>query len=285
MHYGHKVTLTTGVTQLIVDCVIEDGNPPDTKQTVRCVQRFKEARSSSTVGAVVAHASYLINLASREQPTHARSLRALGDELERCGRLGVDGLVLHPGAHLGRGSQKGVVHIANSLDRVLSRVSSGKTRLLLENTAGQGTYLGSLLAELAEIRQRCNDPAKIGFCLDTCHAFAAGAEIHRRPGLNRWFDEVDDILGLSNVRCFHLNDSQGGCGSHRDRHANIGQGLIGASAFAVLMRSPRLARIPKIIETPAGPDLELHRSDLRRLRAQALRPVRRAALGSACSVW
>lgn len=237
------------------------------------VAAFREAREQSAVRSVVAHASYLINLASRDEPTSTRSLDALTDELDRCQRLGVDGLVLHPGAHLGSGVRVGTRRVAESLDRVFARFDALDTKLLLENTAGQGTYLGSSLDELAEIRSACGQPERIGFCLDTCHAFAAGSEIHRPIGLRTWLDGVEATLGLAHVHCFHFNDSRGDCGSRLDRHANLGKGRIGMRAFAALMRSPELAGIPKVLETPTGEDAELHRADLVKLRRAARRRV------------
>lgn len=242
------------------------------------VHGFRHARSESGVQTVMAHASYLINLASFEEPTYSRSLAALTDELDRCNRLGIDGLVLHPGAHKGHGPSAGIRRVAESLDRVLEGFDAGTTKLLLENTAGQGTYLGSSLEELAALTDQCRQGERIGFCLDTCHAFAAGWPLHQRAGLTSWLDEIASRLGLERVQCFHFNDSREACGSNRDRHANIGEGLIGSAAFARLMRAPQLHRIAKIIETPAGEGRARHRRDLERLRAQARRRVRQKPL-------
>ncbi|MEM1248415.1 MAG: deoxyribonuclease IV [Acidobacteriota bacterium] len=257
-----------------IQVFVKNGNqwrgPELTQETV---DAFRAARTSSSVRSVVAHASYLINLASRETATFTKSLDALTDELERCHRLGIDGLVLHPGAHRGSGIEVGVERVAESLDNVFSRSGRLDTTLLLENTAGQGTYLGSTLEELAGIRSRCAHPEQIGFCLDTCHAFAAGAPIQSESGLGDWLQHVEAILGVEHVRCFHFNDSLGDCGSRRDRHANLGEGRIGMRAFANLMRAPQLKSIPKVLETPTGEASSLHRADLAKLRAAARRKV------------
>ena len=244
--------------------------------TDEAAARFRARRRESPLRAVVAHASYLVNLASREEPTRSRSLDALTDELDRCLRLGIDGLVLHPGAHLGVGVDAGVERVAQSIDAVFDRLRGvpGETLLLLENTAGQGTYLGSELRELAAIRQRCRSPERVAYCLDTCHAFAAGSALHRADGVATWLQQIRDVLGLEHVRCLHLNDSRTGCGSHRDRHANIGRGEIGSRPFARIMRAPELFAVPKILETPSGENLAGHRDDLRRLRRQAARRIR-----------
>ncbi len=237
------------------------------------VDAFRAAREKSRVRAVVAHASYLINLASVEEPTASRSEDALVDELDRCHRLGVDGLVLHPGAHLGDGVQLGIERAGAMLDRVFDRLPVCDTVLLLENTAGQGTYLGATLDELAVLRDQASRRDRIGFCLDTCHAFAAGAPLHRAAGPRAWLDDVERALGLEHVRCFHFNDSKTPCGSNRDRHANVGEGHIGSRTFAQLMRAPQLRQIPKILETPMGERGDGHRRDLARLVAQARRRV------------
>ena len=145
---------------------------------------FRTAHAASRVGPVLAHASYLINLAASDPLVLARSRAALDDELRRCARLGIGGLVVHPGAHLGCGTEAGVARVAASLDAVLgpllAELPDLETRVLLENTAGQGSCLGCTLAELAAIRRATTHPEHVGFCLDTCHAFAAGYAVHLR---------------------------------------------------------------------------------------------------------
>jgi deoxyribonuclease IV len=223
-------------------------------------------RAASPVGPLVAHASYLINLCSADPALLARSREALADELSRCARLGVDGLVLHPGAHLGAGEEAGIDRVAASLDAVLSALPDVSTRVLLENTAGQGSCLGHRLEHLAAIRARVASFDRVGVCLDTCHAFAAGYAIHKRQGYEDFVTEIEDLLGLPAVGCFHLNDSVRPFGSRRDRHAHIGEGEIGLAAFARLLHDPRLREIPMVLETEPGDEMEGHRRDLERLR-------------------
>ncbi len=238
------------------------------------VDAFRAARSASSIEAVVAHASYLVNLAARDRSTLERSRRALVDELVRCNRLGVDALIFHPGAHMGRGEQPGLVRIADSMNRVLASYVEREqrhgrrptTRLLMENTAGQGTVLGYRFNQLAAIRERLEQPARAGLCLDTCHAFAAGYALDRPRALGTMLSRIEELLGAGEPSCIHLNDSQKPLGSRLDRHANIGRGEIGEPPFHRLVRHRRLRRTPMILETPLGADGRGHERDLRLLR-------------------
>lgn len=235
------------------------------------IERFRAERSQLGIAHVVAHASYLINLATTDPDNSRRSRAALGDELDRCQALGVEALVVHPGAHLGAGVEAGVGTAAASIDAVLGLRPRGSTRLLLENTAGQGTVLGAPLAELASIRERATSRERIGFCLDTCHAFAAGYPLHTEAGYDEFWAEVESHLGPAGLRhrqpeCLHLNDSAKPLASRRDRHANLGEGEIGLPCFARLVREPGLLDTPMILETPLGDDGEGHRRDLETLR-------------------
>jgi deoxyribonuclease-4 len=229
---------------------------------------FRAAHAAGRVGAVMAHASYLINLAAADPQVLSLSLQALADELERCGRLGVAGLVLHPGAHLGAGEEAGLDRAAAALDRTLAAMPGLRTRVLLENTAGQGSCLGHRLEHLAALRARL--PAarrrRVGVCIDTCHAFAAGYPIHEPAGWSDFVAEVAGRLGLGTLGCIHVNDSLRPWGSRRDRHAHIGEGLLGLETFARLLAEPALAAVPMIVETEPGKDMAGHVRDLEVLR-------------------
>lgn len=229
------------------------------------VQAFRSARAESSIGPVIAHASYLINLAALDPVTLDRSLAALADELNRCHRLGLDGLVLHPGAHVGAGTEAGLDRVIASLDSVFGGLPASPP-LPLEITAGQGTVLGSSVDELATIVDGVAHPDRLGVCLDTCHAFAAGYALDQPAGYEAFFDEIDSLLGLGTVGAIHLNDSVGSLASHRDRHANIGQGEIGTELFARLVGDSSLASIPMILETPRWDNGAGHRADLELLR-------------------
>lgn len=229
-------------------------------------ESFRAAHGAAGAGPLVAHASYLINLAATDPAILERSRAALADELRRCARLGVSGLVVHPGAHLGAGEEAGIAKIAASLDAVLEADSGGPAKVLLENTAGQGTVLGYRNAQLAAIRAASRYPERLGFCLDTCHAFAAGYAVHEAAGYDEWAAEVGELLSWEHVAAFHLNDSKQPFGSRKDRHENVGRGEIGPDAFARLVHDERTAGRPMIVETPLGDDDEGHRRDLEFLR-------------------
>lgn len=238
-------------------------------------EAFRTAHAGSAVGPLVAHASYLINLAATDPAILERSLDALTDELVRCSRLGVHGLVVHPGAHLGAGEEAGIEKVAASLDAVLGDLPDVPTRVLLENTAGQGTCLGWRLEHLQEMRARVAEPRRVGFCLDTCHAFAAGYAVHEPAGFEEFVAEVEERLGLDALGCLHLNDSVRPFGSRRDRHAHLGEGEIGLGLFERLLTEPRLREIPMVLETEPGDDMAGHRRDLNVLRGLIGLPKRR----------
>jgi deoxyribonuclease-4 len=233
------------------------------------VDTFRASHAGSAVGPLMAHASYLINLAAAEGEIREKSVAALADELDRSVRLGVGGLVVHPGAHLGAGDDAGIERVAEGLDRVLALVpdaSDTPCRILLENTAGQGTCLGHRLEHLAAMRARVAAPRRIGVCLDTCHAFAAGYAIHETAGYEDFIAAVAELLGLDVLGGMHLNDSVKPFASRRDRHAHLGEGEIGLDAFARLLQDPRLSTVPMVLETEPGDEMEGHRKDLEILR-------------------
>ena len=237
------------------------------------VTAFHEARAATPgPGApaplqVVAHASYLINLASPDPTTAQRSRDALVDELQRCDAFGIDGLVLHPGAHVGSGEDAGLDAIAAALDDVFARHAAGRTLLLLENTAGQGTVLGADLAHHGRVLRSVAAPERLGVCLDTCHAFAAGIDLRSPDAYEAFLATVDEQVALERVGAWHLNDSLHPLGAHKDRHASIGAGEIGLDAFARLVHDPRFASTPMLLETPLGDDEQGHARDLVTLRS------------------
>jgi len=228
---------------------------------------FCAAHGCSAVGPLMAHASYLINLAAPEGEIREKSVAALADELVRCARLRVGGLVVHPGAHVGAGDEAGIARVAAALERVFEMVPNASTRILLENTAGQGTCLGHRLEQLAAIRSQVSAPHRVGVCLDTCHAFAAGYAIHEAAGYEDFVTTAAELLGLETLGGFHLNDSVKPFASRRDRHAHIGEGEIGLEAFARLLQDPRLMDVPMVLETEPGDEMEGHRRDLAVLRS------------------
>ena len=216
------------------------------------VEGFRRELSRCGIGSTAAHASYLLNLGSPEPTVLARSREAFSQELERCRRLGLDFLVVHPGAHVGSGESAGLRAVAASLNRALEQDREACTRILLETTAGQGSSLGYRFEHLAEILSLVQAPERVGVCVDTCHIFAAGYDLRDASAYHRTLDQLDRILGLSQVKAFHLNDSKRELGSRVDRHEHIGEGLIGAEGFKLLVKDRRFAGTPMILETPGG---------------------------------
>ncbi|MBN1422106.1 MAG: deoxyribonuclease IV [Planctomycetes bacterium] len=247
--------------------------PPLTDGEVR---RFHAAREETGIATVAAHDSYLINLAAPEKDLRERSIRTLAEELARADRLGIPFLVVHPGAHRGEGPRKGIARVASALDRIHRAAAGARTRILLETTAGQGTLLGSTFAELRAIIDAVRAPERLGVCLDTCHVFAAGHDLRTAEGYEAMIARIEATIGIDRLALIHANDSRGAVGSRRDRHAAIGEGEIGAAGLARILRDPRLAALPVILETPkegAGDEENLRR--IRALRAgKSIRPRR-----------
>jgi len=224
--------------------------------------------SLRTVGPILTHASYLINLATTNEEFHRKSIAAMIDELDRAERLGIHAVVLHPGAHLNAGVDAGIDQIARSLDQVHAAIPNHRVVTLLETAAGQGSCLGCTFEELGRIVALVDDKHRVGVCFDTCHAHAAGYDLLTDEGYQGVFDDFQRLLGIQTLRAFHLNDSKTPVGSHVDRHEEIGDGFLGRLPFWRLVNDPRFARIPGVLETPSGPDKKpSFKRNLERLRA------------------
>lgn len=226
---------------------------------------YLEAEMRSGIRPVVAHNSYLINLASPDPDLNRKSLDAFVEELERANFLGISSVIFHPGAHMGAGEKKGIERVARALNRALDRTGP-PVRILLENTAGQGSSLGHRFEQLASILERINDAERVGICLDTCHTFAAGYDIRTEDGYRKTMTEFDRLIGVGRISVFHVNDCKKDLGSRVDRHTHIGKGHIGLEAFRCLVNDRRFARVPKILETPKGEDLKEDKMNLATLR-------------------
>jgi deoxyribonuclease-4 len=227
---------------------------------------FYEARKTSGIKRIVAHSSYLINPASPDPALFEKSIGALMEEMKRANFLGIEALILHPGAHTGAGEAAGCRRAARGLDRALAEVPP-PVMLLLENTAGQGSCIGHRFEHLAAILDRVSCPERIGICLDTCHLYAAGYDIRTQDGYFRTMREFQRLIGTDLIFAFHVNDSKRQLGSRVDRHAHIGQGCIGTEAFRCLLNERRFFRVPKILETPKGKDLAEDLMNLATLRS------------------
>jgi len=216
--------------------------------TKAMVEAFQAARRATGIAPVVAHACYLINLASDNAVTRRRSRRAFIDEVKRSRRLGLPGVILHPGSAADR--ETAIARIADGINHALDATPDSSTTVLLETTAGAGRSVGGRFEDLAEIIDRIEQRDRMGVCLDTCHVFAAGYDLRTRRTYRRTMRALDGAVGLDRLRVIHVNDATGDLGSRLDRHAHIGQGRLGEEAFRLLMTDHRLVNVPKIIETP-----------------------------------
>jgi deoxyribonuclease-4 len=220
--------------------------------TTEQVAAFQSALSQTAITNPIAHTSYLINLGSPDAELWEKSIDAMLVEVERCQRLGIADLVVHPGAHMGSGEDAGLARIAKALDEVHCRAQGANVTIDLETTAGQGTSLGHRFEHLQGILERVAQPDRLGVCADTCHIFAAGYSLNSPAEYDETIGRLEECVGLSRVRVWHVNDSQRECGSRVDRHAGIGSGLMGLAPFRCLVNDPRFWGVPMILETPKG---------------------------------
>lgn len=228
---------------------------------------FREAHEEAGFMPVASHDSYLINLASTDKKKLRLSIDAFTDEIDRAGVLGIPFLVTHPGSHLGKGVDFGLKQFTRNLDRAMEASSHPDVLILIENTAGQGTNLGSTFQEVAHILEKSRYPERLAVCFDTCHGFAAGYDIRTPEAFEKTFDEFDAEIGLSRIRFFHLNDAKGELGSRVDRHDHIGRGKIGLSGFRLVLNHPGFKDLPMVLETHKGPDLAEDVENLKVLRS------------------
>ena len=232
---------------------------------------FRRECDRSEIARIVAHDSYLINLATPDPVLSARSVESFTNELRRCDLLGIPAVVSHPGNFIDD-REAGIGRNAAAITRCLQAVP-GEVMVLLETTAGSGTSLGATFEELAALRESVGESVRhrIAFCVDTCHLHAAGYDlVGDYDGVwRRW----KQAIGFGLLRCIHLNDSKTPFGSRRDRHELIGEGTLGPEPFRRIMRDPRFRKVMKVIETPKGDDaVTCDRRMLRRLRAYARGP-------------
>jgi len=215
------------------------------------IEAFDRARRETGITAIASHTAYLINLGSPEKKKFHLSCNALTCEMARSFQLGIPWVVHHPGAHMTAGEAAGIDRIAEGINRVFCENPNNNTPLLLlETCAGQGTTLGHTFEQLAAIVEKVAQVERLGFCLDTCHIFAAGYDIRTEASYCKTMAAFDKILGLDRLKLIHVNDALRGLGSRVDRHHHIGKGKIGREGFSLIMNDGRLTHIPKILETP-----------------------------------
>ena len=231
------------------------------------VATFKARRKSWRGGALFAHDAYLINLGSPDELLYQRSLNAFQEEYDRCVALGLDFLVMHPGAHVGAGEEGCLAQIARAVKTVFDHSPRTKTQILFETTAGQGSYVGYSFEHLRVLLEASGSPERVGICFDTCHVFAAGYDLRTKKAYEETMKEFDRIVGTNRIKAFHLNDSKKGLNCRVDRHEHIGKGAIGLEAFRALLNDERFSEVPKVLETPKGEDMAEDVMNLKTLRS------------------
>jgi deoxyribonuclease IV len=214
-------------------------------------ERFRERRAETGLGDVLCHALYLCNLAAPKDDVYEKSVAAMHNTMEVARGIGADGVVFHIGSHLGAGFEAGLERVLPAMELLLG-VATDETWLLMENSAGAGGTIGRSLDELATIFERLDRHPRLGVCLDSCHLYVSGVDVTDPAAFDAALDELDESIGLDRLRALHLNDSAAPLGSNRDRHANIGDGLLGEK-LGVFLGNPRLQDLPAVIET-SGPD-------------------------------
>ena len=221
-------------------------------------ERFKERRAEAGIGAVLCHALYLVNLASPDDEIYEKSVASLLNTMDVACAIDADGVVFHVGSHLGAGFEAGLDRVLPALEQALARCSA-TTWLLIENTAGAGGTIGRSIGELAVLVERLGSHPRVGICLDSCHLWVSGIDVTDPAALDAALDEVDESIGLDRLRALHVNDARDGLGSNSDRHANIGEGVLGEK-LGVFLAHPRLQGLPTVLEVPGrdgkGPDAD-----------------------------
>jgi deoxyribonuclease-4 len=214
-------------------------------------ERFRERRAEVGLHGVLCHALYLCNFAAPNDEVYEKSVTALRNTMEVACAIGADAVIVHVGSHLGSGFEAGLERVLPAMEQVLE-LSSGETWLLMENSAGAGGTIGRSIDELATIYERLDRHPNLGVCLDSCHLYVSGVDVTEAAQLDALLDEVDASIGLDRLRALHVNDSAAALGTNRDRHANIGEGLLGEK-LGVFLGHPRLQGLPAVLET-AGPE-------------------------------
>ncbi|MCO6451043.1 MAG: deoxyribonuclease IV [Caldilineales bacterium] len=231
------------------------------------IAKWQDLAAQTGIRPVLSHASYLINLGSPDPDLWQKSIDTFVDELQRAEALGLLGVVIHPGSHMGEGEDFGVERIAAALDQCHERTDGFATLTLLETTAGAGNHLGYRFEHLAGIRAACQHPQRVAVCFDTCHVLAAGYDFRTESGYDEVMTHFDQTVGLDLIRCFHFNDSKFDLDSRKDRHTHIGDGFVGLDGFRHIINDPRFLHTPMILETPKGDDMHEDVENLAKLRA------------------
>ncbi|HRV93762.1 MAG TPA: deoxyribonuclease IV [Anaerolineae bacterium] len=230
------------------------------------IDRYHEQQVETGITPVICHASYLLNLGTADDAVWQKSIEALIVELERCERLKIPYLVIHPGAHLKAGVEAGLARVSQGLDIVHERLPEVEVKVAVEITAGQGTTLGSTFEEINQIITACQQSDRLAVCFDTCHALAAGYEFRTPESYRTMIDTFDQVVGIDRLTVIHVNDSVKDLGSRVDRHTHIGEGCIGLEPFGYFLNDARFQKVPFLLETPVDKDPEDNLRNLATLR-------------------
>ncbi|MCK9542972.1 MAG: deoxyribonuclease IV [Novosphingobium sp.] len=222
------------------------------------IEKFQQAKKETNIYSVIAHARYLINLASLSHETKEKSIQTLERELINCDKLGMKYLVLHPGSGSDN-KQQAIDQVANSINYIFAKNNS-LSSIAIENTAGQGNYLGAKFEEISSLISKIENKSRISVCLDTCHAWAAGYNFSTQESYKQFMKDFDSILGIENLKVMHLNNSKNKLNSHIDRHEDIDKGQIDIEAFKLIINDKRFYSIDKILETPHNTDEDFKRN-------------------------
>jgi deoxyribonuclease-4 len=228
------------------------------------IERFKEKRRDAGIGGVVCHALYLVNLAAPDDAIYEKSVLAMRNTVDAASAIDADGVIFHVGSHLGAGFGAGLERASAALTQILERCE-GETWLLMENSAGAGGTIGRSLDELAALLDRLDHHPRLGVCLDSCHLYASGYDVTDRGGVDSLVEEVDKRFGLDRLRALHVNDSAAELGSNRDRHANIGEGLMGENLGAFLSH-PAFQHLSAYLEVPGENKQGPNANEIQKLR-------------------
>ncbi len=228
------------------------------------IERFRERRTEVGLGGVLVHALYLVNLATPDRTMYRKSVDTMRSTMDAACAIEADGVVVHIGSHLGAGFARGLRRIVPALRQVLERCSE-TTWLLMENSAGAGGTIGRSIEELGVIFDALDGHERLGVCLDSCHLFVSGVDVSDRDALDAALKELNERIGLDRLRALHTNDSKAPLGSNRDRHENIGDGLIGEK-LGLFLADPRLQGLPAVLEVPGKDGRGPNADEIRKLR-------------------
>jgi deoxyribonuclease IV len=270
-HMSSSGGIDTAIDRIVAvggDCVQVFTQSPrmwrPTEHKPEAIERFREKRREAGIGGVVCHALYLVNLAAPDDAIYDKSIAAMRATVDAACAIEADGVIFHVGSHLGAGFEVGLERTCAALTQVLERCE-GDTWLLMENSAGAGATIGRSLEELAVLLERLDRHPRLGVCLDSCHLYVSGYDVTDRSALDAMVAELNERIGLDRLRALHVNDSAAELGSNRDRHANIGEGLLGEN-LGVFLSHPAFQHLSAYLEVPGENKTGPNANEIQKLR-------------------